>query len=268
MIAKRKKHYQSAKSYVWVIITIALFLGYSYLVKDNHQNADLINFPIKVDHSNTANVDHITTASLRGSNVIHPVSHEQLVQMINAKILRHVAYNNQQLHEKILYLNELSSTQSKCFRVEPYSVDATSSEDWTKIDYDLVGRYIDNGLSDERLMSREKIMADIWLVREAALQAEETPKKFPTFGLYILKVQETLVDSHRFYGEDGYKWAKKLVSTEYDRELADYIKQIIPSKFYTRRLNENMQLFSQDFANFIPCSIRAQEILREQASSM
>ncbi|MBO6920068.1 MAG: hypothetical protein JJ858_16695 [Rhizobiaceae bacterium] len=212
-------------------------------------------------------LDQIITGSLRGSSVVHPVSKAQILRLANAKISSSRHYSQEQLGEKIQELHELGALEAKCFRTKAYPVKKTRAGDWQKINYPLVNQYIDAGSPDSLPMSREKIMADIWLVREAALQDEGTPQRFRTFGLYLLQVQDTLVNAHRYFGDDGFKWAQKLVRTKYDDELAEHISQIIPSKFYTHRLNQNMKLFSQSRSDFIPCSVRARILLMGEETS-
>ena len=211
--------------------------------------------------------DQIITGSLRGSSIVHPVSRAQILRLANAKISAPAHYSQEQLNNKIQELHELGAVKAKCFRTIVLPVNKARAREWQKIDYKLVNQYIDAGSPESTPMSREKIMADIWLVREAALQTEGTPQRFRTFGLYILKVQDTLFNAYQHYGDKGFKWAQKLVSTEYDYELAEHIRDIIPSKFYTHRLNQNMQLFSRDIKAFIPCSIRAKRILAQDGPS-
>lgn len=212
-------------------------------------------------------LDQIITGSLRGSSFVHPVSKAQILRLASAKISTPVRYSQKQLSDKIQELHELGAVKAKCFRTTAYTVNNSRAGEWQKINYPLVNEYIDAGSPDNLPMSREKIMADIWLVREAALQDEGTPQRFRTFGLYLLQVQDTLVNAHRYFGDDGFKWAQKLVRTKYDDELAKHISQIIPSKFYTHRLNQNMKLFSQSRSDFIPCSIRARILLRGEETS-
>ena len=231
------------------------------------QNAEITNSPYKLDSAFSFSVDPITTASLRGSKLIYTISNEGLLRLANAEVQLQAAYSDDQLQEKIYQLNELNATHSKCFRVKPYEISTSRSEDWKDLNYKLLSSYLDQGMPENVSISREQIMAEIWLVREAALQAEGTPQRFRTFGLYLLQVQNTLIDAHQYYGDDGFKWAQKLVQTEYDWELAEHIQQILPSQFYTRRLNQNMQLFSHDVSKFIPCSIRAKQLLQQKDSN-
>lgn len=221
----------------------------------------------ELDPSTNPGIDPITTGALRGSHMIHAVSHAQIHRIVNAEISLKTGYSQDQLNTKIQQLDEMGAIKAQCFRAKPYTVNEVRNTEWRKIDYTLVDRYIDAGSPADIPMSREKIMADIWLVREAALQAEHTPQRFRSFGLYLLQVQDTLINGHQYFGEDGFKWAQRLVSTEYDYELAEHIKEIIPSKFYTHRLNQNMQLFSQSLTDFIPCPVRAQKLLQQKSQS-
>ena len=267
MTDKRPKHNHRAIFLAWAVFAIALMVVLPNGNQASHQDADLLSYPQDENPYAHMMIDPITTSSLRGSSHIHLVSQTQLLQLANAEVSLNVGYSDEQLRTKIHQLNELDAVQSKCFRVEPYDVSPLTSKDWQRINYKLVASYIDDGMPENTPVSREKIMADIWLMREAALQAEGTPQRVRSFGLYLLQVQSTLLDAHKHFGDDGFKWAQKLVRTEYDYELAEHIVQIIPSKFYTRRLNQNMQLFAQDVSQFIPCTVRAKQILNEQASS-
>ncbi len=267
MTVKRFEHNQRGKLFAGAIVAIALLIKAPFFGNEHELNADLVGNQYHMDNAPLFSVDPITTASLRGSQLIHTVSNEGLLRLANAEVQLQAAYSNDQLEEKIYQLNELDAINAKCFRVMPYDISAIRSEDWQDIDHKLLSSYIDQGMPENASMSREKIMAEIWLVREAALQDEETPQRFRTFGLYLLQVQNTLIDAHKYFGDDGFKWAQKLVHTEYDFELAEHIQQIIPSEFYTRRLNQNMQLFSQDVTQFIPCSIRAKQLLLHKTSS-
>lgn len=235
--------------------------------QSSKQHTFIGKFDPSLDPSLDPGIDPITTGTLRGASAIHPVSKAQLLRLANAKTSLQSGYTQDQLAVKIQQLNEIGAVKAKCFRAKPYPINSVRDAKWRKIDYALVDQYIDAGSPEHIPMSREKIMADIWLVREAALQAEHTPQRFRTFGLYLLQVQDTLITAHQYYGEDGFKWAQKLVRTEYDYELAEHIKEIIPSKFYTHRLNQNMQLFSQDLTEFIPCTIRAQKLLQQKSQN-
>lgn len=267
MTTKSYKHNNRAKFLAWALVAIALVTCLPFYDNEHQKNAEITNSPYKVDSTFSFSVDPITTASLRGSKFRHIVSNEGLLRLANADVQLQAAYTNDQLQEKIYQLNELDATQSKCFRVKPYEISTSRSEDWQKINYKLLSSYIDQGMPENVSISREQIMAEIWLVREAALQAEGTPQRFRTFGLYLLQVQKTLIDAHQYFGDDGFKWAQNLVQTEYDWELAEHIQQILPSQFYTRRLNQNMHLFSHDVSKFIPCSIRAKQLLQQKNSN-
>lgn len=251
----------------WAFVTIALFAAFleGFFEPDNAGSSATKHSVSKqkVD----VQYDQIITGSLRGSSVIHPVSNAQMLKLASADVSTTASFNQSELVKKIEQLNEIGSLKAKCFRVKINADNQRAALKWRKIDYELVDRYIDLGSPEGTPMSREKIMADIWLVREAALQSEGTPQRFRTFGLYILQVQDTLIKAHQYYGERGFKWAQKLVLTEYDYELAEHIRDILPSKFYTHRLNQNMQLFTRDLKAFIPCSIRAKRILTQGGSS-
>ncbi|MEP3196368.1 MAG: hypothetical protein ABJO57_00725 [Lentilitoribacter sp.] len=267
MTIKRHKQNQREKNFAWALLAIALVMCLPFDDGEHQQDAEFANYQYKMDGTSVISVDPITTASLRGSKLVHAVSNKDLVRLANADVQLQAAYSDDQLQEKIYQLNELDASQSKCFRVTPYEISTSRSEDWKDLNYKLLSSYIDQGMPENTPVSREQIMAEIWLVREAALQAEGTPQRFRTFGLYLLQVQNTLIDAHQYYGDDGFKWAQKLVQTEYDWELAEHIQQILPSEFYTRRLNQNMQLFSHDVSKFIPCSIRAKQLLQQKSSS-
>ena len=267
MTVKRYKHNHRAKFLAWALVAIALVTCLPFYDNELQQNAEITNSPYKLDSAFSFSVDPITTASLRGSKLIYTISNEGLLRLANAEVQLQAAYSDDQLQEKIYQLNELDATHSKCFRVKPYEISTSRSEDWKDLNYKLLSSYLDQGMPENVSISREQIMAEIWLVREAALQAEGTPQRFRTFGLYLLQVQNTLIDAHQYYGDDGFKWAQKLVQTEYDWELAEHIQQILPSQFYTRRLNQNMQLFSHDVSKFIPCSIRAKQLLQQKDSN-
>lgn len=264
---KRKRIVQFAKSFAWAISAIAFFSAIPKAIQIYTQSQKHTIFSDKSVPSAGSRIDPITTGSLRGLHLIPTVSQAQLQRLVNAEIAVQLEYSQDQLETKILQLNEMGAVKAKCFRAKPYSVNAVHNTEWRKIDYALVDEYIDVGSPENTPMSREKIMADIWLVREAALQSENTPQRFRTFGLYLLQVQDTLINAHQHFGEDGFKWAQKLVRTEYDYELAEQIKYIIPSKFYTHRLNQNMQLFSQSVTDFIPCPVRAQKLLLQKRQS-
>ena len=267
MTVKRHKHHHRAKFLVWALVAIALVTSLPFDDHEHRQRAEFANNRYQMDSFSLFSIDPITTASLHGSKLIHTVSKKGLLRLANAEVQLQAAYSEDQLQEKIYQLNELDATHSKCFRVTPYEISTSRSKDWQNINYKLLSSYLDHGMPHNAPISREKIMAEIWLVREAALQAEGTPQRFRTFGLYLLQVQNTLIDAHQYYGDDGFKWAQKLVQTEYDWELAEHIQQILPSEFYTRRLNQNMQLFSHDVSQFIPCSIRAKQLLQQKNSN-
>lgn len=163
------------------------------------------------------------------------------------------------LQDKIADLSSSNPLKVKCFGTKPYVATANSTRDFDRIKGGVVQKLVEERDFSDELTSVESIVARMWLARERALQAEGSQTHLAALGNYIIAAQRTLKDAHEHYGEEGLEWAKTLLQTRADERVIEQIKIRVPSKRYTRKLNQKMQLLINQPEDFIPCTLRAEQ---------
>lgn len=163
------------------------------------------------------------------------------------------------LEDKIADLSSSNPLNVKCFGTKPYTTLADNSQAFDNIKGGVVQKLVDEREFSDKLTSPESIVARMWLARERALQAEGGQTHLAALGNYLITAQRTLKDAHKYYGDEGLDWAKTLLRTRADKRVIQQIKIRVPSKRYTRKLNQKMQLLIDHPEDFIPCTKRAEQ---------
>lgn len=163
------------------------------------------------------------------------------------------------LKEKIADLSSSNPLNARCFGTKSYTSVSGGINEFDSIKGGLVQKLVEEREFSDELMSPESIVARIWLARERALQAEGGQTHLAALGNYLMVAQRTLKDAHEHYGDNGLEWAKTLLRTKADKRVAQQIKLRVPSKRYTRKLNQKMQLLIDHPDDFIPCTVRAEQ---------
>lgn len=163
------------------------------------------------------------------------------------------------LQDKIADLSSSNPLTVKCFGTKPYVAVTNSSKDFDRIKGGVVQKLVEERDFSDKLTSVESIVARMWLARERALQAEGGQTHLAALGNYLIAAQRTLKDAHEYHGDEGLEWAKTLLHTRADKRVIEQIKIRVPSKRYTRKLNQKMQLLINQPEDFIPCTVRAEQ---------
>lgn len=171
------------------------------------------------------------------------------------------------LKKKIADLSSSNPLNAKCFGTAAYVSQGDSSGGFKSIRGGVVQKLVEERDFSDDLTSPESIVARMWLARERALNAEGGQTHLSALGNYIIAAQRTLKDAHQFYGEDGLNWAKTLLQTKADKRVQQQIKLRVPTKRYTRKLNQKMQLLLNHPNDFIPCTVRAERDFGGQMSA-
>ncbi len=162
------------------------------------------------------------------------------------------------LKDKIADLSSSNPLSVKCFGTSAYVSHSNGAKTSFDIQGTIVEELIDQRDFSDELKSPESIAARVWLAREHALIAKGGQTHLSALGNYLFSAQRALKDAHQFYGDDGLEWAKTLLQTKADRHIQQQIKMIIPTKRYTRKINQKMQLLLEHPNDFIPCTARAE----------
>ncbi|MEP3249787.1 MAG: hypothetical protein ABJN11_13895 [Lentilitoribacter sp.] len=163
------------------------------------------------------------------------------------------------LQDKIADLSSSNPLTVKCFGTKPYVAVTNSTKDFDRIKGGVVQKLVEERDFSDELTSVESIVARMWLARERALQAEGGQTHLAAIGNYLIAAQRTLKDAHEYHGDEGLEWAKTLLHTRADKRVIEQIKIRVPSKRYTRKLNQKMQLLINQPEDFIPCTVRAEQ---------
>lgn len=163
------------------------------------------------------------------------------------------------LQDKIADLSSSNPLKVKCFGTKPYVAVTNSTKDFDRIKGGVVQKLVEERDFSDKLTSVESIVARMWLARERALQAEGGQTHLAALGNYLIAAQRTLKDAHEYHGDEGLEWAKTLLHTRADKRVIEQIKIRVPSKRYTRKLNQKMQLLINQPKDFIPCTVRAEQ---------
>jgi hypothetical protein len=163
------------------------------------------------------------------------------------------------LEDKIADLSSSNPLTVKCFGTKPYTNLADNSQAFESVKGGVVQKLVEEREFSDKLRSPESIVARMWLARERALQAEGGQTHLAALGNYLIIAQRTLKDAHEYYGDEGLDWAKTLLRTRADKRVIEQIKIRVPSKRYTRKLNQKMQLLIDHPEDFIPCTKRAEQ---------
>lgn len=163
------------------------------------------------------------------------------------------------LEDKIADLSSSNPLTVKCFGTKPYTTLADNSQAFDSVKGGVVQKLVEEREFSDKLTSPESIVARMWLARERALQAEGGQTHLAALGNYLITAQRTLKDAHEYYGDEGLDWAKTLLRTRADKRVIEQIKIRVPSKRYTRKLNQKMQLLIDHPEDFIPCTKRAEQ---------
>lgn len=162
------------------------------------------------------------------------------------------------LKEQIADLSSSNPLNAKCFGTTAYVSHGSGSEAFKNIRGGVVQKLVEERDFSDKLTSPESIVARMWLARARALNAEGGQTHLSALGNYIIAAQRTLKDAHEHYGEEGLSWAKTLLKTKADKRVFEQIKLRVPSKRFTRKLNQKMQLLINHTDDFIPCTVRAE----------
>lgn len=171
------------------------------------------------------------------------------------------------LRDKIASLSSSNPLNAKCFGTSDYVSHGDGSEAFKNIRGGVVQKLVEERDFSDKLTSPESIVARMWLARARALNAEGGQTHLSALGNYLIAAQRTLKDAHQYYGEEGLNWAKTLLRTKADKRVFEQIKLRVPTKRYTRKLNQKMQLLTNHTDDFIPCTVRAERQFSSQMSA-
>lgn len=163
------------------------------------------------------------------------------------------------LKDEIADLSSSNPLTVKCFGTKPYATMIDNSKTLESVKGGIVQKLVEERDFSDKLTSPESIVARMWLARERALQAEGGQTHLAALGNYLIIAQRTLKDAHEYYGDEGLDWAKTLLRTRADKRVIQQIKIRVPSKRFTRKLNQKMQLLIDHPDDFIPCTKRAEQ---------
>lgn len=162
------------------------------------------------------------------------------------------------LKDKIASLSSSNPLNVKCFGTSDYVSQGNGADAFKNIRGGVVQKLVEERDFSDKLTSPESIVARMWLARARALNAEGGQTHLSALGNYLIAAQRTLKDAHQYYGEEGLNWAKTLLRTKADKRVFEQIKLRVPTKRYTRKLNQKMQLLTDHTDDFIPCTVRAE----------
>lgn len=162
------------------------------------------------------------------------------------------------LKKQIADLSSSNPLNAKCFGTTEYVSHGNGSDAFKNIRGGVVQKLVEERDFSDELTSPESIVARMWLARARALNAEGGQTHLSALGNYLIAAQRTLKDAHQYYGEEGLNWAKTLLKTKADKRVFEQIKLRVPSKRFTRKLNQKMQLLTDHTDDFIPCTVRAE----------
>ena len=172
------------------------------------------------------------------------------------------------LKDKIARLSTSNPLNAKCFGTADYVSKGNGSKAFNNIRGGVVQKLVEERDFSDKLASPESIVARMWLARERALNSEGGQTHLSALANYLIAAQRTLKDAHQHYGEEGLEWAGTLLKTKADKRVFQQIKLRVPTKRYTRKLNQKMQLLTDHTADFIPCTVRAERESGGQMSAL
>lgn len=171
------------------------------------------------------------------------------------------------LKDKIARLSTSNPLNARCFGTADYVSNGDGSNAFKSIRGGVVQKLVEERDFSDKLASPESIVARMWLARERALNSEGGQTHLSALANYLIAAQRTLKDAHQHYGEEGLEWARTLLKTKADKRVFQQIKLRVPTKRYTRKLNQKMRLLTENTADFIPCTVRAEREFGGQMSA-